>query len=103
MLHWDNADSVNFNFVTFKKDGKVQTNYFADRTSQIGHLEIGESYLEQIAELLGNSKAIKSGKPWSWNVKKNGDYPTISDMLAIQDKWLEVIKSVIEEINEVSR
>jgi len=58
---------------------------------QIGHLEIGESYLEQIAELLGNSNVIKNGKPWGWHVKKNKDYSTISDMLAIQDKWIVVI------------
>jgi hypothetical protein len=102
MLHWDSEDSVDFNFATFLKDGRLKTNYFADRTRQIGHLGIGEKYLEDIASLLDRGNVIKKGKEWSWHVKKGKDYPTISEMLQIGDKWIEIIKATMEQINEVS-
>ena len=62
MLHWDSEDSVDFNFATFLKDGRLKTNYFADRTRQIGQLEIGEKYLEDLASLLDGGNVIKKGK-----------------------------------------
>lgn len=102
MLHWDSEDSVDFNFATFLKDGRLKTNYFADRTGQIGHLEIGEKYLEDIASLLDKGKVIKKGKEWSWHVKNNGNYPGISEMLQVGDKWIEIIKTTMEQINDVS-
>ncbi len=102
MLHWDNEDSVNFNFATFKKDGTIMTNYFADRTQQIGHLEIGEKYLENLASLLEGGQVVKQGNVWFWHVRKNSDFPGISEMLQVGDEWIEIMKTTMEQINEVS-
>ncbi|MCH7649742.1 MAG: hypothetical protein IIA63_01115 [Nitrospinae bacterium] len=102
MLHWDNEDSVNFNFATFKKDGTIMTNYFAERAKQIGHLEIGEKYLENLASLLKGGQVAKQGNVWFWHVRKNSDFPSISEMLQVGDEWIEIMKTTMEQINEVS-
>lgn len=101
MLHWDNSSDYNFNFATFRKDGKIHTNYFLEKTDRIGHREIGEQYLERLASLI-DGEVIKSGNLWVWHVKKNNDLPTISETLKKEEEWLELIQETVERINQVS-
>ena len=92
-----------FNFGVFKTDGLFQNYGIASSThNNIGHPEIGEAYLNKLASLLENATVYKSPDRFLWTVKKRSNqYLTIPECLAVQDKWLDVIRETVNELVQV--
>ncbi len=90
-----------FNFGVFRTNGNFQNYSIALTTEEIGHPEIGESYLDQLASLLKGAYVYSSSNRFQWTVKKkeNDSYFSISEFLAVQDEWLELIQKIMGEID----
>lgn len=99
MLKFSTTDKE-FNLGTFKQNGIFRNYGIAKTSEEIGHPEIGESYLEQLASLFEGGYVEKpAGKPFRWTVKKAGNqYVTIAECLAFQDRWLEMIRETIDKL-----
>jgi hypothetical protein len=82
-----------YNLGAFKKDGTFRNYRIASYTEKFGHPEIGEQYLQTLASLFQGGYVDKPKHKFNWTVKKRtNQYITISEVLAVQDKWLEIIQ-----------
>ena len=95
-IQWPNAEIGNVNFGTFFPDGRLHTNYLAERAEKAGDLSIAEYYLTNVAELIEGAEVEKRGTTWNWRVAVDGKLPEIADALKHKDKWLTIIEKTIE-------
>jgi len=97
MLKFKSGD-VELNFGVFRTDGSFQNATIAGMTDRIGHREIGETYLTRLASLL-DGRVDKSKNIFFWTVKKSdGSNLKIAEVLAVRDKWLEIIQDTIDQL-----
>jgi len=93
------SGDIELNFGVFRKDGSFQNYRIALMTERIGHPEIGETYLTRLASLFEGGYVQKPANKFIWTVKKgNNQNVTIVEVLAVQDKWLEIIQETIDEL-----
>jgi len=89
-----------YNFASIQEDGEVWFYGIVNKTEEIGDKQIGIDYLKAIARTV-DGDFTDQYKQWSWCVKKNGKYINISDYLAIQKEWKEIISKTLDRINEL--
>jgi len=92
-----------FNLGTFNTNSTFQNYGIAAVTQQIGYPDIGEEYLHELASLFQDG-FVSNTTPnkFRWTVKKkNNQYFTLAECLAVQDQWLELIQKTIARIDEV--
>ena len=84
---------------TFKKNGTFRNYRIASYTERYGYPEIGEKYLEQLASLFEGGYVDKPSHRFIWTVKKrNNQFVTIAEVLAVQDRWLEIIRDTANKL-----
>jgi hypothetical protein len=89
-------------FGVFRINGTFQNYGIALTTSEIGHPEIGENYLNRLAALLDNTYVYKGINKFQWTVKKKDNQPvSIIECLAITDEWLQLIEETINYLFDV--
>ena len=93
-----------YNLGAFKKNGEFQNYRIARYTEKHGYPEIGEQYLKQLASLFEDGYVDSSGSDkFTWTIKKrNNQYITISEILAVQDKWLQIIRDTADKLRKHS-
>lgn len=100
IIHWPNDDIGNVNFGTFFPDGRLHTNYIAERAEKVGDLSIAEYYLTNLAKLIQGAEMEKKGTTWNWRVAVDGKLPRIADALKHKDAWLHIIEETIERFRK---
>jgi hypothetical protein len=83
-----------FNFGVFRVQGDFR-NHLRDIE---GYPQIGESYLSRLAELFDEGFIYKIENRFWWTVKIGDRYLTISEVLAVKDRWLKIIRETLDEI-----
>ena len=83
-----------FNFLAFKTDGTIR-NYGCGRS------ELGKTYMDKLAEVLGDGIVYVSPRsPFQSTVKRSdGSYFRIQDIIDHQDQWLLLIDWVLEKLS----
>jgi len=89
----------NYNFASVQEDGEVWFYGIVTKTEELGDRSIGVSYLKQVADLVQGT-VDDSYKEWSWCVKRNGKYPTITDFIRVKDAWKKIIEDTLEPIRK---
>jgi hypothetical protein len=93
------SDDIELNFGIFRTNGEFWNKRIARLTERIGHPEIGETYLTRLASLFIKGYVYRAPNKFRWTVKKgDNESVTISDCLAVQDKWLDIIQDTIDEL-----
>jgi hypothetical protein len=93
------SDDIELNFGIFRTNGDFGNRAIARVTDEIGHPEIGEAYLTRLASLFSKGYLHRPPTKGTWTVKKGANESvTISDVLAVQDKWLEIIQDTIDQL-----
>jgi len=92
-----------FNLGVFRTNGNFQNYSIASVTQEIGHPEIGENYLVQLASLFPGAYVYSPSNRFQWTVKKKKDnqHFSISECLAVQNEWLKLIEKTIIEITKL--
>ena len=88
------------NFGTFFADGRLHTNYLAERAEKAGDLSVAEYYLTNLAKLIEGAEMEKKGNTWNWRVAVDGKLPGIADALEHKDAWLAIIEETIERFRK---
>jgi hypothetical protein len=90
----------NANFAVFRTINEVYNCAIADTTNAAGYPQVGERYLERLAGLFPGGCVFKPGNRFNWTVKlRDGNrYLKIAECLAVQDKWLDIIKDTLDEL-----
>lgn len=93
------SDDIELNFGIFRTNGEFWNKRIARLTERIGHPEIGETYLTRLASLFSKGYVYRAPNKFRWTVKKGDNQSlTISDSLAVRDKWLEIIQDTIDQL-----
>lgn len=88
-----------YNLGAFKKNGTFRNYRIASYTQRFGYPEIGEEYLDQLASLFQGGYVDKPANRFAWTVKKQKNKSiTIEEILAVQDKWLEIIRNTANRL-----
>jgi hypothetical protein len=88
-----------YNLGTFKQNGTFRNYRIASYTERFGYPEIGEKYLEQLASLFEGGYVVKPSNKFIWTVKKRSNrLITIAELLAVQDRWLEIIRDTTNKL-----
>lgn len=88
-----------YNLGTFKQNGTFRNYHIARYTETFGYPEIIEKYLEQLASLFEGGYVDKPSNKFQWTVKKqNNQFITIAEVLAVQDRWLEIIRDTTNKL-----
>jgi hypothetical protein len=88
-----------YNLGTFRKNGIFRNYRIASYTERFGYPEIGEKYLEQLASLFEGGYVDKPSHKFQWTVKKRpNQFITIAEVLAVQDRWLEIIRDTTNKL-----
>ncbi|MBI5033554.1 MAG: hypothetical protein HZB51_23780 [Chloroflexi bacterium] len=99
------SSSFDINFGIFATNGQFSNFRIASTTEQIGQPQVGEEYLNQLAKLLNNGFVKRSERRTHWTVKiktREGErYATVDEVVAVQDKWLEIIQSTLDKISKL--
>ncbi len=92
-------EDIEYNLGTFKKNGTIRNYRIASYTERFGYPEIGEKYLEQLASLFEGGYVDKPSNKFAWTIKKrNNQYVTIAEVLAVQDRWFEIIRDTTNKL-----
>ena len=89
-----------YNFASIQESGEVWFYGIVYNTEELGDKEIGVKYLEKLAEFV-DGKLDDSYSLWQWCVKKNGKYVSIIEYLKFQEKWVELIRITLDNINKI--
>ncbi len=89
------------NLAIFKSNGTFFNKSIAWSTDNFGLPEIGEHYLTGLSALIPGSFVYNSSKSrFDWSVKKKDGNIKIEELLAVQDKWFELVDSVLDEFSK---
>jgi len=92
------------NFGVIHVNGEFWNCSIASATEEIGRPEIGVEYLEKLAALLDHGFVKRTANRFWWTVKiKTGRterYAKIAELLAVQDKWLEILQATLNAWSE---
>lgn len=102
ILHWYSRDGLKHNFGTFFPSGELKTNYIARHAERSGDLEIGETYLQAVADLIPGATVLKKGNNWTWRVVVDGKLPLIKDALVSSYQWLMAISQAVNALNTLT-
>ena len=98
------SNQSNVNFGVFTTKGEFYNCGIKSATEDMGQPQIGEQYLDQLSRLLKNGFVRQSENPFWWTVrikeKKDDRLATVVEMLAAQDKWIEIIQKTLDELAE---
>lgn len=101
ILNWISPNGDKHNFGTFMPDGTLRTNYVAWKTDEVGHPELGEQYLDEMAQLFQGGSVRRRGLNWTWKVVVNDRDPDVTTLLADhQDEWLQLIETLIAGLSD---
>jgi len=90
-----------FNFAVFRADGTVRNMRIAKRSKDLGIPQVGEQYLEGLANLFDRGEVDRTpANLRQWSVKKDGRFLTIEECLQVQDQWLELMRQTTAAIDE---
>lgn len=94
------ADDVNLGI--FATNGTFRNRGIASITEALGQPQTGEAYLSGLAALLTNGIVRRGTNRFVWTVRTTEGHrdrdATVAEMLAIQDRWLEPIRTTLGEI-----
>lgn len=93
------SDDDRYNFATINEEGKVYFYGIVSNTRALGDATIGTDYLKGMAELI-DGNFIDTYKEWMWCVKKEGEYPLVTDFLKRAEEWKFLIGTSIERIKK---
>jgi hypothetical protein len=99
-LNLKSADE-SFNFMSIQETGEVWYYGVIGNAEGAGDRQIGLSYLQKMAELVGG-EVDKSTSEWSWSVRKSGDYLTIDEYLEHSSELIDLIGDTLKSINEAA-
>lgn len=88
-----------YNLASVQEDGEVWYYGIVTKTEELGDKSIGVEYLKQVAHVV-HGTVDDSYKEWSWCVKRDGRYLSITDYLKVKDDWKRVIDDTLESIRK---
>lgn len=97
-LNLKSADDT-YNFASVQENGEVWFYGIVTKTEELGKREIGVGYLRQVADLV-HGTVDDSYKEWSWCVKRDGKYPSITEFLRAKRDWKQIIEDTLEAIRK---
>ncbi len=93
------------NFGIFTLNGDFYNCGIASMTEEMGQPQIGEDYLQQLAALLKGGFVKKNPNKFWWTVsikKPKGErYAKATEVLAVQNKWLEIVRQTLDRLAEM--
>lgn len=93
------------NLGIFTTDGEFYNRGISSAAEGTEKPQIGDEYLFQLANLLDGGFVISSESRFQRTVKikqgKRGRYVTIPEILAVQEKWLEIIQNTLNEFSKL--
>lgn len=101
VLRWYGPDGKGYNLGSINIDGTVGTDHATLQAAEIGRLDIGHSYLKDIAGFLPDSDIRgPADQPQSRFVRTKGRRPSILEMLDHEADWIEAIRKTLSAIQE---
>jgi len=89
-----------YNFASLQETGEVWFFGIVNKTSELGHPEIGREYLERLADIVGGYMD-DSVSMFSWGVRqKNRKYFSIEKYLEHEDEWIALIRKTLDRLRE---
>lgn len=90
------------NFGVFQINGSFYNCAIASSTEEMGQPQIGEEYLQQLANLLKNSFVKQTPSRMWWTVMtkdhKGDRYVTAAEVLTVQSEWFNLIRQTLDRI-----
>ena len=85
-----------YNFASLQETGEVWFFGIVNKSSELGHPEIGKEYLERLADIVGGYMD-DSVSMFSWGVRqKNRKYFSIEKYIEHEDEWVALIRQTLD-------
>ena len=89
-----------YNFTSLQETWEVWFFGIVNKTSELGHPEIGREYLEKLSDIV-DEYLEDSVSMFSWGVrKKNRKYFSIEKYLEQEDGWIALIRQTLDRLRE---
>jgi len=97
------SNLYDINFGVFRTAGDFWNCGIAYTTNELGFPQIGENYLNRLANLFPGGYVLKTPDRFYWTVKVRvgNRLLTIAEVLAVQDQWLNIIQETLKELARI--
>jgi len=99
-LRWFTENNLKMSFGTINDTGLVDTGYANYLPAKLGKVEIGHNYLRNLARIIPRAVVNENKTEKEWNLKKEGRFISIMDLLAVKNEWKEIMRHTQSEILE---
>lgn len=94
------SNDETYNFASLQETGEVWFFGIVNKTSELGHPEIGREYLERLATIVGGY-LDDSVSTFSWGVRqKNRKYFNVKTYLEHETEWITLIRETINRLRD---
>jgi len=94
------SNDETYNFASLQETGEVMFFGIVNKTSELGHPEIGREYLEKLAAIVGGY-LDDSVSTFSWGVRQaNRKYFNVKTYLKHEDEWITLIRETIDRLRD---
>lgn len=100
-LRWFTEDNLKMSFGTINDTGLVDTGYANYLPAKLGKVTIGHNYLKSLANVIPGAVVNENKTEKEWNLKKDGRFISIMDLLSVKNEWIEIMKHTQDEILQV--
>ncbi len=97
-LRWSPDGNLNINFSCIKKSGAVDTSLANWNLNKLGIVHLAHEYQRKLASIMPGSYVREHENPEHWEVHKNNKRIQISDLLPVEENWVNIIKETQENI-----
>lgn len=88
------------NFASIQENGEVLFYGIIGKTEELGDRSIGDHYLRSMISILGADKDYNY-VVWQWNMKKDGKYINIKDLIEKKELWKNIIEETLKSISDL--
>ena len=101
-IRWRGPDDTVFALAGINENGELLTYNINWRPDSLGHIDLSNHYLEQIAELVGG-EVRKTSHPGQWYVVLKGtkQQPLMMTLLQHQAEWIAIIEDYTQKLMAV--
>ncbi|MPN11123.1 hypothetical protein SDC9_158424 [bioreactor metagenome] len=95
------SNDETYNFASLQETSEVMFFGIVNKTSELGHPEIGREYLEKLAVIVGGI-LDDTVSMFSWGVRqRNRKYFSVQTYLGHEEEWIALIKETLDRLREV--
>ena len=100
-LRWRPEDGRSWNLGSITSHGELWLDYLGQQAKVAGMSDLHQRYLDTLAETVPGAQVNKTPKPAAWNLKREGRFLTVKELLADhqrEDRWLQAVENFQEGV-----